>query len=1418
MTDPISTQIDVSRDSIKSQVGMYLKEYLELENVDLTKSSFLLFLVNILSTLTGNILFYQLSLYKEFYLTQAQLPDSIFNLSAFLGYNSSSATYATSNVTMTVDFNFPDSSNTFTIPSGFKFKSDSIEFVTYYNSAITITNNSAVSILITEGNKKYYLPVTIGSGSFSFSLPIRQYKITSKEFKLASNLEQYQFVTIDVPIDGKVSSLSVGITVPGDAIVKTWTEYNNLYLMSDTIEGYVSRRTADGITLFFGNGLIGAQPVAGSSVTVNINETEGISGNVAEGTINKGEKIYTYLDSGATQVVKYTATNSVAAFNGKEEEALEEIRSNSIKSITSLGNLVTNNDYKNINVVVDDSPLEPDTIAVLKRSDLRLNDIQLYSPVKFENVITPTRNEQRSQNYYGVPIPRGTVISSNGTDYYTLFDLDVNTDSSMVNYNYVMYEIEQIPSLIKDYETTYDFAVTNLIVSNSNNTSIFELYYTSTEVNCDLCSCEMQIASNERTYDMTIDSTSSIFTLNITPYTLLPADEQIYYFTITNPSGTAVSKYSATFTFIKDCSKFMLSSIGDYIDSTSVPGDPIIIDVDPEPPIVGPLYTWEITDDIYSFLNIIYNHIDGNTHITYEGNEGIYYIYGNNGVYSNPEFLFPDEDYSEEYCTMAYDSTGTMYFSGRTDDWELRYYKYGTQTEILDEGPLGSTFSVDMIIDDNDYVHIFYRKSNILYHTTNLSGAFVREVIYTHSDENPWGASVVAKIDRDQNYHIAVIIPAQYIPETHVYTSNIAYIYGNTGNWSSPDIVDIENRWVRVHMDIDKIEVGVVHISYYSHDDDHIRYTSNSSGTWEYTNIHTLPPVDLNNDWDIATNNVITQNNKVYIITCYRKYVWALDIYKSTIVISVKINNNWISYNLLEYTDKIIAFSSMATSLYHNLIYLVYKTTASGNIKSVTSGVYGESGWVDVTNDQFWEPTPLLDNTSWDSTSESWISNDLTNSIDLIPTGDWETDKTFSEARVLCNVESPPIVTASFKDINEQMIGETSAFSEETSSEASVTYYEAAPFAWVGTGTGYIDKINLDDDSIENILVGSNAENTFYDGEYMWVSCSDSFNPLIQKLHKYTNELLCTTLTSSGAYGTVLSKFPEQMCKASYLWFVCNTNDSGSYRVQRISLYNCYKYIGISEPTVGDYAKGIAYDGSSIWIAWSGVLGNFSQYGIHLESYGSFGIRSERLLFAGGYLWFSAYVAGEYRICKFDVSSKTVLDYAVIPDYTYDLAFDGVNVWTTIRNDAIAVKINASTMTIADNVAVGNDPRGITFDGSNILVCNYYDDTISRIAVLNGSGTTTITGITEEPCNIEISEPVIYPNPHPGSVQVGTTLALTCSILDYDIYYTIDGSDPNPGTLYTAPFTIPHGVVKVKAVGTYNGKIQLYNYTTYSPL
>ena len=567
---PISSQIYLSRDQIRSQITDYIKTYLELENVDLTKTSFLSFIVNLLSTLTSNLMFYQSSVYREFFLTKAQLPESIFNLSAFLGYNPSEADFSVANVLITMPLGFEDPTTTITIPNGFKFYAEQIQFVTTYETVVTITNNNSVSIIANNEGKIYNIPVnldTTANMEFSFVLPVSQKKTTVQEFQIDQDLQTYQFTTIDVPVSGQVSSLIVEMKDPDGTSWRTYDEYTSLYLMDSTNYGYVSRTTSTGRTLYFGNGLIGVQPIAGSTCRVTAIETEGEAGNVISGSIASGDRLYTTTLAGLNKVVNYTVINTEPATGGRDEESTDEIRNNAIASIRSLGRLVTEQDYIDAKVVVPNLPITTNSLPVLKRSDVKTNEIQLFVNLIFDNEIVPTRNAFETYPISATFIPRGEIITVDGVEYYTIFDMYPDIVNEYARYNYILYSTKVTPTLIRSYGSTYDLSANELTVSKVGNSAIYELSYLSTEVDYASATCVMQILESSQTVTMTNDSVNKKFTYTITPYTVLPQGQLTHYFTLSN-TVEQVGQYSADVIFRRDLSSFMMSNAS--VDGTNV--------------------------------------------------------------------------------------------------------------------------------------------------------------------------------------------------------------------------------------------------------------------------------------------------------------------------------------------------------------------------------------------------------------------------------------------------------------------------------------------------------------------------------------------------------------------------------------------------------------------------------------------------------------------------------------------------------------------------------------------------------------------------------------------------------------------------------------------------------------------------------
>ena len=557
---PISQKVYLSREENRQLIIEELKQYLELENVDLVKSSFLSFIVEALATLTSNLMFYQTSVYREFFLTKAQLPESIYNLSAFLGYEPKLASYSNVNVLFTIPFGFDDVNTEFTIPQGFQVSASNINFSTYYETTVKVTNNSSVVITAQEGTKIFNIPVVVEDESFSFVLNFRQLVTEEQEFQVPADLQIYQFYSIEVPVDGKLADILVEVREPGQTGWDTYTEFSSLYLMDENSKGYVLRRSDTGVNLAFGNGIIGYQPPAGSTVKTTLTITEGLNGNVIAGSIRSGDRIYNTTDAGINELVSYTIVNTVAATGGKDEEGVEEVRRNAIANIAALERTVTEQDYKDSNIIIDNSPIGPNSLPILKRSDVKINEIELFMTLLYQGDIVPTRNA--FSTFTNNIVPRKTIININGTDFYTLFDMIIDSLNTVADYNYVMFEIQQTPLLITSFNSDYSLYADNLIVSTSGTSqATYRLMYNTTASDPELVTAKMKILETGAEYNMINDSSANEFILIFPDYTAINEGELTYYFTLEHPTEGLIGKYQNTFILRQSLENYTRSNV-----------------------------------------------------------------------------------------------------------------------------------------------------------------------------------------------------------------------------------------------------------------------------------------------------------------------------------------------------------------------------------------------------------------------------------------------------------------------------------------------------------------------------------------------------------------------------------------------------------------------------------------------------------------------------------------------------------------------------------------------------------------------------------------------------------------------------------------------------------------------------------------
>jgi hypothetical protein len=615
----VSTQIYLSRDQVRNQMIEYIKSYLDIENVDLAKSSFLSYIINIFSTLTSNLLFYETSLYREFFLTQAQLPESIINLSTFLGYNTREASFAVADVMMTFPLTFDPPNARFQIPNEYTFFAGSTEFKTYYETTINVYENSTVVVNAYDSNSgvKITIPVhvdTTAENAFTIILPTRQYSILRNEYQIDQDLKPYQFYELSVPITGKVSKQDVFVypseSSPPDVLnedLYKWDECSSLFLLAPHEKGYVSRRTATGRTISFGNNLVGAQPDPGSKAVVIVYMTAGANGNVIRGAINKGDSLYLDSPTEGLQVIEFTCTNPVPAVNGKDEESIEEIRRNSIANLVAMNRLVSEPDFENISVVMPEAPIEPNTIPVLKRSDLKCNEVQIFTILNYQPQddstssisIVPTKNlfyDVQPPDRIYIPkysqLPDPIKILPTDPDIYftTLFDMYIDRLNGSASYYYVVSDVIIDPVLNVTYKGCEDYdkiEINELEVMDSSSSAIFYLYYNRGKDYPEgdpLATCEMMVQdlTGTTTYSMYNNTYQNRFELTISPYTLFPEGLTTCYFRISslhNGEYQYISKYEAKILFRDNLEEFMMSNVVESYDSTSDSTSVIIYDI-----------------------------------------------------------------------------------------------------------------------------------------------------------------------------------------------------------------------------------------------------------------------------------------------------------------------------------------------------------------------------------------------------------------------------------------------------------------------------------------------------------------------------------------------------------------------------------------------------------------------------------------------------------------------------------------------------------------------------------------------------------------------------------------------------------------------------------------------------------------------
>lgn len=323
------TELDF--DTIKSNLREYLRAKPEFTDYDFEGSG-LSVLLDLLAYNTHYNAVIGNMLVQELFLDTAVKKQSIGLIAKRLGYLPKS--YRAPKAIVDIEVFPGDSPTSLTLNKNSRITtsltfSDTASFVT--RDAITITANN--------------------EGRYIFQ-DVSLYEGNNSEFRYLVTDPQTQKFEIPSPlVDTSLLRVYVQESLSSTDI-QEWINYDSIIdVTSDTKAYFIKLNENLRYEVYFGDGVIGKQIVAGNVIKLDYITTNG--------SLANGASEFTFADSidGYTNIV---VTTDVAAYGGAEPESIDSIRTNAQNTVLAQNRAVTEKDYAN--VVAEILPVE--TVAV----------------------------------------------------------------------------------------------------------------------------------------------------------------------------------------------------------------------------------------------------------------------------------------------------------------------------------------------------------------------------------------------------------------------------------------------------------------------------------------------------------------------------------------------------------------------------------------------------------------------------------------------------------------------------------------------------------------------------------------------------------------------------------------------------------------------------------------------------------------------------------------------------------------------------------------------------------------------------------------------------------------------------------------------------------------------------------------------
>ena len=468
---------DLDFEDVESSLKEYLKGQSTLKDYNFEGSN-LSVLIDLLAYSAHTSAFNANMVASEMFLDTAQIRKNVVSRAKELGYTPSSRTAAKAKFDLTVTSPrvggvVPSS---LTINRGHEFT--------------TVFDGTSFTFIALD-NKT----ISPDGGTFTFKdLEVFQGKLTTDIYRFDNQISNQRFALLNSNID--TSTIKINIT--SNNTVTAWTKAGDLTGITSSSNVFYVQENDEGLfEVYFGDGVIGAQPKDGDQISISYLVTDDTHANGAS-TFSMATSI-----SGNSDVV---FTNTLSASGGKDIETTDQIKFSASKFYTSQNRLVTVQDYK---AKLQELYPGADSIAVWGGED---ND-----PVQYGKVFVALKPSQYSNN---LTTAEKTDLKNNLSKLSVLTVRPEIVDAEILQI-LITTNFKYDPTKTSQTKSALETLVRASIISYDNNQlSGFDTLFRHSQLTGQIDSTETSILSNitniklRKNYTAVVDGTKSSIKLD----------------------------------------------------------------------------------------------------------------------------------------------------------------------------------------------------------------------------------------------------------------------------------------------------------------------------------------------------------------------------------------------------------------------------------------------------------------------------------------------------------------------------------------------------------------------------------------------------------------------------------------------------------------------------------------------------------------------------------------------------------------------------------------------------------------------------------------------------------------------------------------------------------------------------------------